>query len=91
MRKFLFSFVAVLAFAGLFGLQGAQSSCGSGGGPFNCSGGGPFYGLKNDITCWISQLENGLCANAECATMWEFYSIDTNSRMWYLSTANCMH
>jgi hypothetical protein len=74
MRKFLFSFVAVLAFAGLFGLQGAQSSCGLGGGSFNCSG-GTFWGTVAEINCWLQQLDDGICGSAECGTEWIFLTI----------------
>jgi hypothetical protein len=77
MRKFLFSFVTVLAFTGLFGLQGALSqTCDpqGNGGPFNCSG-GTFYGTEINIYCWLSQLRGGVCGLAECGTTWIFKSI----------------
>ena len=90
MRKFLFSFVAVLAFAGLFGLQGALSSCGSGGGSFNCSGGGPFYGTNTNIDCWKSQLEQGVCGLTPCGTFFEFWSIDDDEPVPYTLTTNCV-
>ena len=75
MRKFLFSFVAVLAFAGLFGLQGAQSSNCTNNGPFNCSGGGPFWGTSEDIDCWTSLLMGGICGLSPCGTEWIFEDI----------------
>jgi hypothetical protein len=81
MRKFLFSFVAVLAFMGLFGLQAALS-CDPPGESFNCSGGGPFYGTSEEILCWLSQLDDGIwgiCGLSPCGTEWTFVSIDNGS------------
>ena len=76
MRKFLFSFVAVLAFTGLFGLQGAlsQGCTGNPGEGLICSGGGPFYGFSEDIFCWKHYILTGGCAGSPVGT--EFIFID---------------
>jgi hypothetical protein len=92
MRKFLFSFMAVIAFTGLFGLQGALSqNCDpqGNGGPFNCSG-GVFWGLQSEVTCWISQLKDGVCGLSDCGTVWHFFDIETGWYRWYQSTENCL-
>jgi hypothetical protein len=78
MRKFLFSFVAVLAFAGLFGLQGALSQgCPTPTQGFNCSG-GYFYGTAADIECWLLQLEQFICGPAACNATWRFEDTEGN-------------
>jgi hypothetical protein len=79
MRKFLFSFVAVLAFAGLFGLQGAlsQSCTGNPGEGLICSGGGPFYGFSEDIFCWKHYLFTGGCAGSPAGTEFIFHDIES--------------
>jgi hypothetical protein len=76
MRKFLFSFLAVLAFSGLFGLQSAFSrNCPTPTESFNCSG-GTFYGTPEEIECWRNQLDAFICGASDCGVSWDFY--DTN-------------
>lgn len=78
MRKFLFSFLAVLAFSGLFGLQSAFSQdCSFPTESFACSG-GYFYGTTQEIDCWLNQLNEGICGLAGCGTMWDFHNIDND-------------
>jgi hypothetical protein len=77
MRKFLFSFVAVLAFSGLFGLQSASSQGCIGTESLACSGGGPFYGFHEDIFCWTHYLWTGGCGGSPAGTQWTFIDIES--------------
>jgi hypothetical protein len=76
MRKYLFSFVAVLAFTGLFGLQSAFSrNCSTPTESFTCSG-GTFYGTQAEINCWLSQLTAFICGGSDCGVSWTFHSTE---------------
>ena len=76
MRKFLFSFLSVLAITGLIGLQSAFSqSCPAPTESFDCSG-GFFYGTQQEIHCWMNQLNDGICALSDCDTVCDFYNIE---------------
>ncbi len=79
MKKYLISFVAVLAFTGLFGLQSATSQSCVGTESFACSGGGPFYGFGEDIFCWAHYLWTGGCGGSASGTTWTFINIDTGT------------